>query len=162
MPTGAAGTGLLEGSSPRASVSGAQVRVQGPFAPGGTPVQVACEVPASGASLELTQHFPADFDQLAVIVKKVGATRLMSPQIANQPEMPSKGETFIAAPGGPARAKQRTALTLADLPHHNAAPRWVALGLAIAIVAVGVWAATRREDLAGRPAERKRLLARRE
>src|SRR5437667_10438108 len=87
MPANAVGTSVLEGSSPRTSVSGARVTVEGPFAPGRTMVQVACEVPDGAGSLELTQKFPADLEQLAVVVKKVGDARLTSPQIPNQQDM---------------------------------------------------------------------------
>ena len=162
MPAGAVGTTVMEGSSPQASANGARVSVKGPFASGRTPVQVACELPASGASLELSQTFPADLEQLAVIVKKVGQTRLVSPNIANQQDMAAQGETFIAATGGSVPAGRPIVLTLEDLPHHSAAPRYIALALAIAIVAAGLWAATRPEDRTTRAAERKRLLARRE
>ena len=162
MPAGAAGTTVMEGSSPQASVNGSRVTVKGPFAPGPTPLQVACEMPALTGSLELTQAFPAELEQLAVIVKKLGSTRLTSPQIANQQDMSAQGETFIAATGGAVPAGRPIVLTLEDLPHHNAAPRWIALGLAIAIAAAGAWGATRPEDRAARAAERKQLLARRD
>ena len=162
MPRGAVGTTVLEGSSPRASVNGTLVRVEGPFAPGGTPVQVVCEIPALGGSLDVSQTFPADLEQLAVVAKKVGAMRLASAQIANQRDMTAQGETFIAATGGAVRAGQPIRLTLEELPHHSPAPRWIALGLAAAILGAGAWAATRPEDRTRRAAERKRLLARRE
>jgi len=162
MPAGAAGTTLMEGSSPQASVNGSHVTVKGPFAPGATPLQVACEIPAQTGSLELMQKFPAELEQLAVIVKKLGSTRLTSPQIANQQDMSAQGETFIAATGGAVPAGRPIVLTFEDLPHHNAAPRWIALGLAIAIAAVGAWAASRPEDRAARAAERRQLLARRD
>jgi hypothetical protein len=49
------------------------------------------------------------------------------------------------------------------MPHHNPVPRWTALALALGIVLVGGWAATRNHDDAGaRAGERKRLIARRE
>jgi hypothetical protein len=162
MPAGAVGTTVMEGSSPQASVNGPRVSVNGPFAAGRTPVQVACEVASPGGSLELSQTFPADLEQLAVIVKKLGQTRLTSPNISNQQDMAAQGETFIAATGGAVPAGRRIVLTLEDLPHHSAAPRYITLALAIAIVAAGAWAASRPEDRTARGTERKRLLARRE
>jgi hypothetical protein len=162
MPTGAVGTTVMEGSSPRASVNGTRVRVAGPFAPGRTLVQVACEIPSPSGTLELTQRFPAALEQLAVVVKKVGGTRLASPQIANQQDMMAEGETFIAATGGEVPAGQPIVLTLDAMPHHSAAPRWIALALAMVVVAIGVWASTRPENRAARAAERKRLLSRRD
>src|SRR5262249_52604445 len=126
MPTGAVGTTILEGSSSQANVNGTRVRVQGPFAPGRTLVQVAYELPALTESLERPQRLPAPVDQLAVAVKKLGAPRLVSPRVANQQDMPAQGESFIAATGGPVAAGQPITLTLEDLPHHSAAPRWTA------------------------------------
>ena len=74
MPSGATGTGILEGSSPNASAKDQRVTVQGPFAPGRTLVQVGAVIPAGQASVHLTQRFPAAVEQLAVVVKKVGST----------------------------------------------------------------------------------------
>jgi len=49
------------------------------------------------------------------------------------------------------------------MPHHNPGPRRTALALALGIILVGVWAATRNhDDSAVRVGERKRLVARRE
>jgi len=162
MPAGAAGTVVMDGSSPQASVNGPLVSVKGPFAPGRTAVQVACEIPAPSGSLALTQRFPVSLEQLAVVVKKVGGTQLTSPQLANQQDMTAQGETFIAATGGPVPANQPIVLLLDGIPHHSAAPRWTALTLAMMVVAIGVWAATRPGNSALRAAERNRLLARRE
>jgi hypothetical protein len=162
MPAGAVGTGLLQGSSPKASVDGPSVRVEGPFAPGRTLVQVACELPVGSASLSVTQRFPAAFEQLAVIVKKLGDTKLASPQLPSQQEMTASGETFIAASGGAVTAGQAIELTLTNLPHHSAMPRWIALSLAGLIVIGGVWLSGQREGHESRAAEHKRLIGRRD
>ena len=162
MPEGAVGTSLLEGSSPQATAAGAHVVVQGPFAPGRTFVQVGCDLPALTGSLRVEQRLPARLDELGVVVKKLGATRLTSPQIANQQDMTAEGETYIAATGGAVQAGQPIVLILDDMPHHSMAPRWIALSLALAIAGVGVWAASRPDNRAARTAERKRLLARRD
>ena len=162
LPKDAAGTTILEGSSPKATVAGTSVRVAGPFAPGRTLVQAAFSLPSASASLELTQRFPAPLQQLSVVVKKFGDTKLSSPQIARQQDMTSSGETFIAATGGAVAAGQPVTLTLENLPHHTAVPRWTALALVGTILAVGGWLARRSDDADARVAERKRLIARRE
>src|SRR6266849_680882 len=101
MPKDARGTAIMEGSSPQASVKGTRVTVEGPFAPGHTFVQVACELPAANGSVEIAQRLPANLEQLAVVVKKVGETSVSSPQLKEQREIPADGDMFIAATGGP-------------------------------------------------------------
>jgi hypothetical protein len=162
MPTGAGGTTILDGSSPKATANGTRVQVSGPFPPGRTVVQAAAQLPLGGASLELTQRFPANLEQLSVIVKKLGDTKLSSPQIAAQQDMKAQGEVFIAANGGAVAAGQPIVLSIDNLPHHSAVPRWTALSLASLIVVVGVWMSRRSDDANGRQADRKRLIARRE
>src|SRR5205823_6296773 len=44
MPEGATGTGILQGSSPLATVNGTRVTVNGPFPPGSTLVQVGSAI----------------------------------------------------------------------------------------------------------------------
>jgi len=163
MPEGAVGTTVLEGSSPLASANGARVTVQGPFPPGQTFVQVGCEMPASSGTLQIRQLFPAQLDELNVVVKKVGETKLSSAQIRSQQDMTAEGEQFIAATGGAVPAGRPVELFLSGMPHHSAAGRWIALALAVVIIGFGARAAMARPDeSAAAAAERKRLHGRRE
>jgi hypothetical protein len=163
MPDGARGCGIMQGSSPQAAVNGAHVTVQGPFAPGSTFVQVACEVPAETGDVAIEQRFPAAIEHLAVVVKKVGDTTLRSPQLKDQRDFPADGDVFIAATGGAIAAGQPIELNVGGLPHHSAAPRRIALTLAFVIALAGTWGASRpAEDRGARAAERKRLTSRRD
>jgi hypothetical protein len=163
MPSGSARTSILQGSTPLASVNGRRVQVAGPFPPGSTVLNVGTEVAVASADLELQQQFPAPVEQMGIIVQKVGNTRVSSPHIIEQREVAAQGQTYIAGAGIPVAAGQPISITLSDLPHHSPAPRRIAVGLALGVIAFGVWLATRRGPDAGtRPAERKRLIARRE
>ena len=163
LPVDALGTTLMEGSSPTAAVKGGRVMVKEPFAPGHTFVQIAYELPLGNGEVQFAQTFPAVFEQLAVVVKKAGATVLSSPQVAQQREVPAEGEVFIAGTGGAVGAGKPIELTLSGYPHHSSAPRIIALSLAVVIIVAGAWAARGRdEDPASRAAERKRVITRRE
>lgn len=163
MPPGAAGTGLLPGSSSLATVEGPRVIVNGPFPPGSTPVQVSASFTETSGSFDLVQRFPAALTDYAVIVKKVGDTTMTSSQLAGQQVIPVQGENFVGAAGAPVAAGQPLTVSLTNMPHHSATPRRTALALAVGIVLVGVWAATRTSnDPATDGGERKRLVARRE
>ena len=163
MPSGAMGTGILQGSSPLASLNGLRISVNGPFPPGSTHVQIGTAFTVTSGSFDLVQRFPAALTDYAVIVKRVGDTKMGSSQLAGQQVIPAQGETFIGAEGTPVAAGEPLTVSLTDMPHHNPAPRWAALGFALAIVLVGVWAATRTTaDAATRGSEFKRLIARRE
>jgi hypothetical protein len=163
LPKEAVGSGVMEGSTPQATLNGRRVQVQGPFAPGHTFLQVGMSLPSTSGSVAITQAFPANVQSLAVVAQKVGNAVLSSPQITTQREMPADGQTFIAATGGAINAGQPISLTLSGLPHHSGAPRTIALLLAMGIAFVGVVAAGKTPaPEPGRAAERKRLLARRE
>jgi hypothetical protein len=163
LPSGARAGAVLEGSSPRASVVGNTVRVQGPFPPGDTFVQIGCELPAASGSVDIAQRFPAQFQQLAVMVKKEGNARLASPQIERQQEMPANGQAVIVGAGGAVAAGQPVTLNITGLPHHSSMGESTALSIAGLIVLGGVWLSGRRpSDEAARVSERKRLVARRE
>jgi hypothetical protein len=163
LPADAESAQLMEGSSPTASVKGKHVAVEGPFAPGHTYVQVASRMPLGNGELRIQQAFPANLESLAVVVKKVGSTALSSPQVAQQRDIPAEGETFIAGQGGAVAAGTPINLIVSGYPHHSATPRFVALGLAVAIAVVGGFMLGRPDEQpAGRAAERKRLIARRE
>jgi hypothetical protein len=163
LPKDAVGSGVMEGSTPKATLSGRRVQVQGPFAPGHTFVQVGMSLPSTSGSVEIAQAFPANIQSLAVVAQKVGQSALSSPQITTQREMPADGQTFIAATGGAIGAGQPVLLTLSGLPHHSSAPRRIALLLALAIAGIGVFAALKPAPAtATRAGDRKRLAARRE
>jgi len=164
MPDDAVGTGVMDGSTPLVSVKGRRVTVAGPIPPGHQFIQVAASIPAVSGEVSIAQKFPANLEGLAVVVKKVGATTLVSPQIASQREMPAEGETYIAGTGNAVAAGQPIAITVSGVPHHSRAPRFITLGLAVLIIIAGVWlgCGPREEDVAARAAERKRLQQRRD
>jgi hypothetical protein len=162
MPKGAQGTTLLDGSSPIVRTRGAHVSLAGPVPPGKTTMQLVAEMPTTTGTLDVTQTFPAQMDRLAVLVKKVGDTKLTSPTIERQQDFPNEGQIVIGAMGGTIPAGKPIELHLVDLPHHSPVPRYTTLGIAGVVVLVGVWAATRKQDVGAIEAERKRLIARRE
>ena len=163
LPKGAEGAGIMQGSSPNATVEGTKVLVAGPFPPGHTYVQVGWQIGAGGGSVDVVQRFPVTMEQLAIVVKKVGTTSLSSPQVKEQRELPAQGEVFIAATGGAIAGGQPLEFRIDGIAHHSAAPRLVALALAGIIIIGGVWAGGRSKvDGSARAAERKRLVARRD
>jgi len=162
MPKGALGTTILDGSSPLARNKGSHVSLAGPLPPGKTLIQVVAEMPTDTGSLDVTQTFPASMDHLAVLVKKVGDTKLESPTIERQQDFPNEGQVVIGAMGGQIPAGKPIELHLIDLPHHSTVPRYTSLSLAGGIILLGVWAGTRKQPLGSADAERKRLITRRE
>ncbi len=161
LPAGAAGAALMEGSSPQALLNGTHVRVNGPFAPGATFVQIGFILPQKDGVVEIAQTFPANMEHLGVIVQKVGDARLTSPQIDRQQDMPAGGAVYIAAAGGAVTAGTPVQLTITGLPHHSSTPRYVALSLAFAVVVLGIWLGGRTTP-ATAGGGRKQLVARRE
>jgi hypothetical protein len=160
IPDGAMRPSLLEGSSPLASVAGSQVSVRGPFPPGMTLVQFAYLLPYSGDSGRIVQRIPAALAQLAVVVQKVGAVKLSSPQISEQRDVTAQGETYILGQGPPLPAGTEISLALSGLPHPPVWPRNVAVALAIIVLVTGGYGAFRGKN--GAAAERRRLEAERE
>ena len=72
LPKGAAGAGILDGSSPQAKLAGGLVTVTGPFAPGQTLVQFAYSMPYSGPDLSFSLRMPVALMRLTVLAQKVG------------------------------------------------------------------------------------------
>jgi hypothetical protein len=160
MPTGATGVSLFKESQAVAAVTGTHVRVPGPFPPGTTSVQVACQLPVTSGTLEISQTFPATLEQLLVLVQKFGDVRLTSAQLERQQELADQGA--IIGMGKAVPAGQPVTLTLSGLPHHSPTSRWTAVTLACVIALVGVWAGFTRREPRGQKDERKQLIARRE
>src|SRR5437667_7324207 len=100
-------------------------------------------MPTDTGRLDVTQTFPAQLDRLAVLVKKVGDTKLSSPIIERQQDFPNEGQVVIGAMAGTIPAGKPIELHLEDLPHHSQVPRYTALALAGGVLLIGVFAATR-------------------
>ena len=163
LPKAAVSATIMEGSSPLARLQKNRLSIPAAFPPGQTFVQVAYELPAENGTASVTQVFPANIEQFGVVVKKVGDTAITSPQITNQREMPAEGDMYIAGTGSAVAAGHAVQLDVTGIPHHSAAPRWVALGLALGIICLGAWAATSKPDeTRDGGAERKRLVTRRD
>jgi hypothetical protein len=158
LPPTAVGAGLLEGSTPQATVSGKRVIVNGPFAPGTTVVQFGYSVPISAGSMTIEQVVPVALRQVSVMAQKVGDLQLESPQIAEHRDMPLQGETFIVGKGPALAAGQTIAFTFTGLPHQPVWPRDLALALAVAILGAGVWVSRRRSPLSQAEDERRKRL----
>jgi hypothetical protein len=161
-PKAATSTTILQGSSPLATSTGNHIRISGPFPSGKTSVEIAMDLPLSDGAVSFSQTFPTTLESLVVIAKKSGDMKLTSPQLERQQDTAVEGTAVIIGAGGTIAAGHPITLALSGLPHHNSAPRRVALTLAAVVALAGVWMATRREDPATRVGERKRLVARRE
>lgn len=161
LPPGARNATLLEGSSPLASVAGPRLTVSGPFPAGVTTVQAAYQLPYSDPEITVAQRLPVALDAVAIVAEKVGAVHLTSPQMSNHGEMPAEGKVYLVATGPGVRAGESLSFTLTGLPVHARWPRVVALGLALGILAAGVWASVAAGEAAGRYARRRQALQQR-
>lgn len=159
-PPGAGDVTVLEGSSPQAKADGGRLIVSPPFAPGTTALRFAYQLPSTSGQVTIRQVLPLALPQTSLLVKKMPEMTLASPQVTDQREAVLEGQTYFVAEGPAIASGGVLEITLAGLPHHSTAPRWIALGLALMIVIAGLWysrgAATTRE------AERQALEARRE
>ena len=149
LPHGATGATKLEGSSPSASVSTRRVIITGPFASGTTAVQIAFRMPYDSPELTIDQTWPAALPQVTVGVEKVNDLKIASPQFSMANDVRTgDGEVYVLGSGPALTAGGTTSVTLSNLPIHSRMPRYVALGLALALAGVGVWlSVTRRSRL---------------
>ena len=161
LPRSAAGAGTLEGSSPSATVTGNRVTIVGPFAPGTTPVQVAYQLRYDSPDLRFEQVWPVAVQQVTAGVQKVGALAISSPQFQQTRSLSTDdGVVFLICSGTGLPAGGKLTIDLSNLPIHSRTPRYVALTLAGAVVALGVWLSVSARRL--RAPDRQTLSARRD
>jgi len=160
MPTGAEGTTVLEGSTKQANAKGPRVTVTGPFPPGATPLQIAFRVDTTSTARTIEQKFPLPLDMVMFVVQKIGDMRVSSPQATRNQEAPIEAGMFVMGSGPGLAAGTPLQIHLAGIPHHSRVPAYLALALAIVLLAAGAWAAY-SPGLA-RDAERQQLARRRE
>ncbi|HEX6322145.1 MAG TPA: hypothetical protein VFZ36_00345 [Vicinamibacterales bacterium] len=138
LPSGATGATLLEGSTAQATVSGSRVTVTGPFAPGTTALQIAYELPYRGARVTIEQKLPAALPVLAAAGETTGGVTMASPQFSVMRDMDAGGNPFKVGNGPGIPAGGTLTLTFDNLPHHPRWPRFMALGVAVAIMIGGL------------------------
>jgi hypothetical protein len=161
LPPDAMNATILEGSAPNALVSGRRVTFAGPFAPGVTSVQVAYTLPPAPRVL-LRQEWPVGLDRVAVMAERIGPMTLTSPQLTTVREGSDSGRAFLIGTGPGLKPGAVLTLAITGLPHHATWPRNVALGLAMAVLAAGVWGASRAGGRSAEVAARQQLAGRRE
>ena len=142
LPPAATGATSLEGSSKSATISGNRLTIAGPFAPGTTPVQIAYRLPHTSDEVTFVQRWPAAFQQVTVGVEKVGALTMSSPQLPTTTDVTTEsGEVFVLGRGETLAANETLTVSLTNVPYHSRMPRYVALGLAGALLLFGGWLA---------------------
>jgi hypothetical protein len=161
LPDGAKNATVLEGSAPNAVAKGASFVVSGPFASGVTSVQLAYSLdPASRVSIR--QAFPIALAQVAVMIEKVGAAVVSSPQMTTIREGNEGGKAFVIGTGPGLQPGAVLAVDISGMPHHSTGPRNAALAVALVVLGVGAWGALRTGGRSGAAAARQQLERRRD
>jgi hypothetical protein len=140
LPDAATGAATMQGSSSLAMVQGDRIRINGPFPPGTTSVQVGYRLPYRGDRVSIEQKWPAAIEQLFVAAEKVAGLQISSPHFASHREAQAGGTPFLMATGGRINAGETLTLTLSGLPHRSTIVRDVGVGAGLLVLAIGLWA----------------------
>ena len=161
LPAEATSATVLDGSAPGVELAGRTVTVSGPFAPGKTVVQFAYAMEIHDATLRVEQRMPIALMAVNVMAQRAGDLHVTSPQFAQHRDMTANdGQTYIVANGPGLRPSEAIVLEFTGLPHAARWPRYVGLGVALAVLLLGAWG-----SMTGRASgadARQRLEARRE
>ena len=149
LPQRAAGSSLMEGSPKTASIDGRYLEVQGPFPPGTTTVNVQFQLRYPGPHLIVEQQFPVAVQQLPFFIERLGNLTATSPQMRPDGERSgNNGAVFAALTSSSLPANSTVSIELNNLPAQSRLAGWVAVGLALGVIGLGVWlSVTRRTDL---------------
>jgi hypothetical protein len=161
LPSSAQNATVLEGSARNAVAQGRTITVTGPFGPGVTTVEMAYALPP-GERASIRQPLPAPLAQVALMVEKVGAMVVSSPQLTNLREDSDGGKQFFVGTGPALAAGSILSIDITGLPHHATWPRYVALALSLVALAGGTWGASRTGGRSADAVARAELEKRRE
>jgi hypothetical protein len=156
LPSDASGASLMQGASPQTSIAGSRVSMAGPFPPGVTQVPIAFRIERWPANWTLEQRFPVPLENVAIAAQKLTGMTLESPQATTVRETSFQGLPYLVAIGNGIAAGTPLTVTLRGLPHRSQTPLYLALAIAIGLVAWGLWAA--RTALRPEEAARRRQL----
>lgn len=163
MPEGAQTVTLLDGSTPQARVFDSKLVIAGPFAPGRTMAQVAYRISHAGPTATVALPVPLPMIQTNLIVRVIGATRVVAPVLQQSRTAEVEGRTYWTGTGPGLGAGDTLTIRLEGLPFHPRWPRYTALTVAGLIVLVGIWLAFVRpvdptQRIAELDARRRQLL----
>ena len=161
LPKGAAGAATASNAPKSATLNGTRLTVVGPFNPGSTTIDLSFQLPHSHPSMTVTQTWPVELKEWLVAMEKVANVSISSPQFVGGPEDRStETAIYMVGTGHPIQAGSALSMQFGNLPVQGQISTRVALGLAILLIAAGVWLSVRRrpEDETSRDA----LAARRE
>jgi hypothetical protein len=161
LPPDAQHATVLEGSAGNAVAKGRRITVAGPFAPGVTTVEMAYSMPPGGRA-SIQQALPVAMSQVAVMVEKVGAMVVASPQLTTIQEGSEGGKVFVLGTGPALAAGSVLSVDITGLPHQPTWPRYVAAALGLLTLTAGAWAAARTGGRSAAAAAREQLENRRE
>jgi hypothetical protein len=119
-------------------------------------------MPYSGGEITIDQKLPVPMAEPNVVMRKIGAMQIESPQLTTQQEMPIEGRTYVMASGPAIDSNGTLAFDVRGLPHHSRVPRTLAGTIAALIVIIGLVAAFKGGDRGAAAARRKQLENRRE
>jgi hypothetical protein len=161
LPRGAGGAATMEDTSPSATVSGDVVTVQGPFAPGTTPVNIGFVLNYTEPDVTIEQKWPVTVEQVTVAIERIGSVGMSSPHFSGSRDVTANdGTTYLLANGPSLAANDTLTVQLSNLPIHSRTPVRVGVSLALAVMGFGAWLAfagrRQGEDL------RRRLVQRRD
>src|SRR5690606_28352639 len=93
-------------------------------------------------SYTLRQRWPAAFEQVFLAVENPGNVQVSSTLLPSTETITSEaGKRFILASGGRVAAGDEVVVDISGIPAHSMTPRYVAVGIAFAILALGLfWA----------------------
>ena len=161
LPSSAQNATVLEGSAGNAVARGRAITVTGPFAPGVTSVQMAYSLPP-GERASIRQPLPAPLTQVAVMVEKVGAMVVSSPNLTDLRENSDGGKQFVVGTGPALAAGSILSVDITGLPHRPTWPRYAAITLGLVALAGGAWGAARTGGRSAAVVARAELEKRRE
>jgi hypothetical protein len=141
LPSSARSATVMAGSTPQATASGSHVTVTGPFASGTTTVNIAFELPFSGATARVEQKWPVQAQSFAIFALKSGDIDLSSAQISSKQSSVQQGQALVLGLLPALEPGQPLEFEVTGLPHHAVWPRYLALAAAGIVTSLGVWAA---------------------
>jgi hypothetical protein len=118
---------------PNVTVAGHEVVVKGPIAPGDTEIQVVFALAYETGSLEVEQHTPLAFDDVALVTEKIEGLTVEGDRLQSE-DRELQGRKLVLYRGPGTSAGGSITLHFRGLPHADATWRYLASAVALALL----------------------------